>query len=80
VLVVKAGAHWEGSVIMSAEAAPRAASQPSAGQAGGQAPKPSPAPEPAAAGASSGQGSIFSKQDREGAAAGERQATGPGND
>jgi cytoskeletal protein CcmA (bactofilin family) len=80
VLVVKEGAHWEGSVIMSAEAAPRAASQPSAGQAGGQAPKPSPAPEPAAAGASSGQGSIFSKQDREGAAAGERQATGPGND
>jgi cytoskeletal protein CcmA (bactofilin family) len=75
VLVVKEGAHWEGSVIMTHEgaAAPRPSSQ-SQGQ-GGQA-KPAPSPEPAAAPA--GQGSIFSKQDREGAPAGERQATVPG--
>ena len=85
VLVVKEGAHWEGSVIMTAEASPRPASQASGGQSreggqgnqGGQS-KPAPTPEPAAAGAASGQGSIFSKQDREGAPAGERQATGPG--
>ncbi len=75
VLVVKEGAHWEGSVIMTHEGgAPRAAGQPQ----GGQQAQPKPAPEPAAAGASAGQGSIFSKQDREGAPASERQPTGPG--
>ena len=75
VLVVKEGAHWEGSVIMTHEgAAPRPAAQ----QGGGQQAQPKPAPEPAAAGAPAGQGSIFSKQDREGAPSGERQATGPG--
>jgi cytoskeletal protein CcmA (bactofilin family) len=85
VLVVKEGAHWEGSVIMTAEGTPRPASQPSGqaregnqGRDAGQGAKPSPTPEPAATGASSGQGSIFSKQDRDGAPAGERQATGPG--
>jgi cytoskeletal protein CcmA (bactofilin family) len=79
VLVVKEGAHWEGSVIMTHEAAPRPSSQSQGqgGQSGGQ-PKPAPSQEPAATGAAAGQGSIFSKQDREGAPAGERQATGPG--
>jgi cytoskeletal protein CcmA (bactofilin family) len=80
VLVVKEGAHWEGSVIMTHDgAAPRPAPQQGAqqqGQQGGGQPKP--APEPATAGAPAGQGSIFSKQDREGASSGERQATGPG--
>jgi cytoskeletal protein CcmA (bactofilin family) len=86
VLVVKEGAHWEGSVIMTAEGTPpRPATQPSGqgreanqGRDAGQGAKPAPTPEPATAGAPSGQGSIFSKQDREGAPAGERQATGPG--
>ena len=77
VLVVKEGAHWEGSVIMTHEGAPpRPASQSQGGGQGQQQPKP--APEPAAAGAAAGQGSIFSKQDREGSSASERQATGPG--
>jgi cytoskeletal protein CcmA (bactofilin family) len=76
VLVVKEGAHWEGSVIMTHEGAPpRPANQAQGGQQGQQS---KPAPEPAAAGAPAGQGSIFSKQDREGAPASERQATGPG--
>jgi cytoskeletal protein CcmA (bactofilin family) len=78
VLVVKEGAHWEGSVIMSAEGA-RPAPQSSGPQGQGK-----PSQQPAAAGVGSGgqggQGSIFSKQDREGAPAGERQATGPGTD
>lgn len=87
VLVVKEGAHWEGSVIMTHEAAaaPRPSGQPSGGQASGQSGgqssgggQPKPAAEPAGAGAP-GQGSIFSKQDREGAPASERQATGPGS-
>ena len=84
VLVVKEGAHWEGSVIMTHEAAavPRPSGQAGGGgqsgggQSGGGG-QPKPAAEPAGSGAS-GQGSIFSKQDREGAPAGERQATGPG--
>jgi cytoskeletal protein CcmA (bactofilin family) len=75
VLVVKEGAHWEGSVIMTHEAAPAAPRPSSQPQGGGQ---PKPAPEPTPAGAPAGQGSIFSKQDREGSPAGERQATGPG--
>jgi cytoskeletal protein CcmA (bactofilin family) len=83
VLVVKEGAHWEGSVVMVHEARPAAAPTPA---------KPTPA-TPASSGsgsgsgsssgggqgASGGQGSIFSKQDREPAPSGERQATGPGN-
>ena len=72
VLVVKEGTHWEGSVVMSHEPARPAAHASSAKPAntsGGS--------EGGAAGPS--QGSIFSKQDREPAAAGERQATGPGD-
>ncbi|HET6381737.1 MAG TPA: polymer-forming cytoskeletal protein [candidate division Zixibacteria bacterium] len=75
VLVVKEGAHWEGSVIMTHEGA---RPSPAPSQQGGNA---RPSPQPAAAGVpSGGQGSIFSKQDREGASTGERQATGPGTD
>ncbi|HEY7463646.1 MAG TPA: polymer-forming cytoskeletal protein [Candidatus Limnocylindria bacterium] len=74
VLVVKEGAHWEGSVVMTREGArPQPSQQPSQGSQKSQAPA-----EPVAAAASSGQGSIFSKQDRE-ASGGDRQATGPGN-
>lgn len=92
VLVVKEGAHWEGSVIMTADASPRPSGPPSGSQSSqgrsgspdsqsgqsGQDTKPASAGEPATAGVAAGQGSIFSKQDREGATAGERQATGPG--
>ena len=81
VLVVKEGAHWEGSVIMTHDgAAPRPAtpsqqgaqtpSQPPSQGKGGQ------SQEPVTAGASTGQGSIFSKS--EAAPSGERTATGPG--
>lgn len=73
VLVVKEGAHWEGSVVMTHEPA-----RPSSSPSGGNSQQSKPNPQPAGAGASGGQGSIFSKQDREGAPAGERQATGPG--
>jgi cytoskeletal protein CcmA (bactofilin family) len=76
VLVVKEGAHWEGSVTMTREPGHQAANPPQA-QA-----------KPASAGGSGGSGgpagpggngpSIFSKQDREEPAATERQATGPG--
>ena len=75
VLVVKEGAHWEGSVIMTHEGAPqRPASPPqqaSQAQGKGQA-----APQPVNAAAPAGQGSIFSK---EAAPSGERTATGPGS-
>jgi cytoskeletal protein CcmA (bactofilin family) len=76
VLVVKEGAHWEGSVVMTHEAGARPipAGQPN------QSSSKAPAPQPVAAGATSGQGSIFSKQDREAASGGERTATGPGSD
>jgi cytoskeletal protein CcmA (bactofilin family) len=73
VLVVKEGAHWEGSVIMTHDGAapPRPATPPQqASQGKGQ------PPEPVSAGASTGQGSIFSKSDA--APSGERAATGPG--
>ena len=72
VLVVKEGAHWEGSVVMTHEAAaPRAAPAQQASQGGkGQ------AAQPVSAGAASGQGSIFSKS--EAAPSGDRTATGPG--
>ncbi len=83
VLVVKEGAHWEGSVTMSREAGPRPA--PSQGQgAPGQrndqppaAPQRQGSPQPAGAAAPSGGGSIFSKQDRE-AGSGERQPSNTG--
>ena len=76
VLVVKEGAHWEGSVIMTHDGA---AARPAQAPRPEQSPKQisSPTPTPAGAGAPSGQGSIFSKQDN--APSGERQATGPGN-
>jgi hypothetical protein len=74
VLVVKEGAHWEGSVIMTHEGA-RPAPTPRQEQAANK-PVSSPTPTPAGAAAPSGQGSIFSKQDS--APSGERQATGPG--
>jgi cytoskeletal protein CcmA (bactofilin family) len=72
VLVVKEGAHWEGSVIMTHEGGARPAQAPRPEQAA----KPVSAPTPAGAAAPSGQGSIFSKQDS--APSGDRQATGPG--
>jgi len=76
VLVVKEGAHWEGSVTMTREP-------------GRPAPSPQPTQKSATSGpggpggpggsASSTNGpSIFSKQDREEPVATERQATGPG--
>jgi cytoskeletal protein CcmA (bactofilin family) len=67
VLVVKEGAHWEGSVIMSREAARQ------------QPPQPQSPAKSSSGGGSGGNGpSIFSKQDREEPAETERQATGPG--
>jgi cytoskeletal protein CcmA (bactofilin family) len=72
VLVVKEGAHWEGSVIMTHDggAAARPAAPPQQASPG----KGQSAP-PVSAAAPSGQGSIFSKSD---APSGERAATGPG--
>ena len=79
VLVVKEGAHWEGSVIMTHEGARPATGQQQGGGQQAQGGQPSqPKPAQSTGGAPSGQGSIFSKQDREGVPAGERQATGPG--
>src|SRR5215210_7297146 len=73
VLVVKEGAHWEGSVVMTHEGArPIATASQTSGQGKSQAQQPAPAGAPA------GQGSIFSKQDREAAPSGDRAATGPG--
>jgi len=80
VLVVKEGAHWEGSVIMSREGRPQAApGQP--GQPGQrpQGDRPAAAGAPTGPGASGGQPSVFSKQDREGQPQGERSATGSGS-
>ncbi len=85
VLVVKEGAHWEGSVSMSREAARPAGQQGGGAQGGGAQgggsgskgggqPAP-PAPANAAQGGGA-QASIFSKQDREAAPAGERPAGG----
>ena len=73
VLVVKEGAHWEGSVVMSREGRP--AAQP--GQPG-QRPQGAPAAAPATPGSSNGPANVFSKQDREGQPQGERSATGSG--
>jgi cytoskeletal protein CcmA (bactofilin family) len=77
VLVVKEGAHWEGSVIMSREGRPQAAP----GQPGQrpQGERPAAAGAPTGPGASGGQPSVFSKQDREGQPQGERSATGSGS-
>ena len=73
VLVVKEGAHWEGSVVMTYEAAaPRAAAPAQQASQGGK----GQAAQPVSAGAASGQGSIFSKS--EAAPSGDRTATGPG--
>ncbi len=87
VLVVKEGAHWEGSVTMSREAGPRPApsqGQGSPGQRNDQPPaapqrqgSPQPAGATAPSGGGSGGGSIFSKQDRE-APSGERQPSNTG--
>ncbi|HET7520970.1 MAG TPA: polymer-forming cytoskeletal protein, partial [Candidatus Limnocylindria bacterium] len=82
VLVVKEGAHWEGSVVMTHEGPRQPSSQSQSSQSqsssqSSQSQKSAPQAQPVAAGAS-GQGSIFSKQDRE-ASGGERAATGPGN-
>jgi cytoskeletal protein CcmA (bactofilin family) len=77
VLVVKEGAHWEGSVVMTHEGARPQPSQPQPSSS--KAPAPQPVAAGAPAGAPAGQGSIFSKQDRD-AASGERTATGPGSD
>jgi len=85
VLVVKEGAHWEGSVIMTHDGArPPAPSQSQSSGSGSQASgsqgsQKAAQPVASGAGSSSGQGSIFSKQDREAASSGERTATGPGN-
>jgi cytoskeletal protein CcmA (bactofilin family) len=77
VLVVKEGAHWEGSVVMTHEGArPSATPAQSSGQSSGQGK--SQAQQPVAANPPAGQGSIFSKQDREAAPSGDRAATGPG--
>ena len=80
VLVVKEGAHWEGSVTMTREAA---AARPAAPQAQGSGSQSQPAKggnQPAGGSGNAGQGgsqaSIFSKQDREAAPAGERQGGG----
>ena len=78
VLVVKEGAHWEGSVVMTHEGPRASTGQGQGSQASQASQKSAPPAQPVAAGSTSGQGSIFSKQDRE-ASGGERTATGPGN-
>ncbi len=69
VLVVKEGAHWEGSVTMTTREPARPSTTSSAKPSGD-----------GGAGSSSSTPSIFSKQDREAAGATERQATGPGSE
>jgi len=71
VLVVKEGAHWEGSVTMTREPGrPTAGPQPTQ--------KTSSSGAPSSSSSSTNGPSIFSKQDREEPVATERQATGPG--
>jgi cytoskeletal protein CcmA (bactofilin family) len=77
VLVVKEGAHWEGSVTMTRDAARPAQAPAQQQQQQGQ-PQATKGNQQASGSSSSGnqqgsQGSIFSKQDREPASAGERQ-------
>ncbi len=78
VLVVKEGAHWEGSVTMTHEAQRPAQAGGQGGQGGAQSAQSRRESQPAAAAeqraAQPNQGSIFSKQDREAAPAGDRQA------
>lgn len=77
VLVVKEGAHWEGSVVMVHEARPATppaqakSSTPSSSSGSGSA--------SGSSSSSSGQGSIFSKSE-DASSGGERQPTGPGSD
>jgi cytoskeletal protein CcmA (bactofilin family) len=78
VLVVKEGAHWEGSVVMTAEGARPQAAAPSGQQPAAKPSGPGGPTAPSGGPPPPSQGSIFSKQDREPAPAGERQATGPG--
>lgn len=82
VLVVKEGAHWEGSVIMTHEGAARPAPTPRPESGSKSISTPEPAGAAASSGSSPSQGSIFSKQDNNTPAAerqgAERQATGPG--
>jgi cytoskeletal protein CcmA (bactofilin family) len=83
VLVVKEGAHWEGSVVMISEPArqsPPPSSRPSSSGGSGSSSSSSSSSGSAGSGSDasgSGNPSIFSKQDRETVAT-ERQATGPG--
>ncbi len=80
VLVVKEGAHWEGSVTMTSEPArpasppPQSSKQSSSGGSSGSSGSSGSGADASGSGANP---SIFSKQDRE-AVATERQATGPG--
>ncbi len=68
VLVVKEGAHWEGSVLMARDAA-RAGQRPPDAAAPGAT---------AAAPAGNGPTNVFGRPSREGAPGGERSTTGPG--
>ncbi|MDQ6681639.1 MAG: polymer-forming cytoskeletal protein [Chloroflexota bacterium] len=76
VLVVKEGAHWEGSVSMSREAAPRPQqNQPVQPNQQGQQSKGNAQPAQPGAASAGGQSSIFSKQDA--GAGAERQPATP---
>jgi cytoskeletal protein CcmA (bactofilin family) len=75
VLVVKEGAHWEGSVTMTHEPARPAAAQPGSAKSSSATPT---GPGGSGAGAGGNGPSIFSKQDREESVAGDRQAAAPG--
>jgi cytoskeletal protein CcmA (bactofilin family) len=86
VLVVKEGAHWEGSVIMTHDAArppasgsSSSSSSTSSSSSGSGSQGSQKSAQPVGAAAPAGQGSIFSKQDRDAAASGDRTATGPGS-
>lgn len=86
VLVVKEGAHWEGSVLMARDAAraqgagaPGQRPQPVPGSTPGSTPgssAPGAATGPGAGPSSGGPSSVFSKQDREGQPAAERSGSG----
>lgn len=74
VLVVKEGAHWEGSVTMTHEPARPAAAQPGGAKSSSATPT-----GPGGSASAGGNGpSIFSKQDREESVAGDRQPAAPG--
>jgi len=80
VLVVKEGAHWEGSVVMVHEARPATPPAPPKAAASGSSAAASGTSSSGSSSGSGGQGSIFSKQDRESKDSDERQPTGPGSD